>query len=209
MFRVIGCISEQHEPWLVVVAAILCAFGCFTTLSVLARARAGKNGRVDQRWLAVAATTGGASIWTTHFVAMLAYHPGFVVGYDVPLTFLSIAFAVSLTWMSFAVALQRNALAGGVLFGVAVGATHYTGMRALSAPAQFHWDDRYVAASIVIGVLLGVAAMRMFTRRPGLPGRLTAGLLMTLAIAGLHFTAMSALTLQLDPLVPVASDNGV
>jgi signal transduction histidine kinase len=202
MIRVLGCITQQHEIWLVGVAAIICAFGCFTTLSVLSRARAG-NG--DRLWLAIASFTGGATIWTTHFVAMLAYHPGFAIGYDIPTTILSILFAVSLTGIAFGVALHVNAPLGGALFGAAVGAMHYTGMAALSAPAHFHWHGDYVFASVVTGVVFGAASLYGFAKRPALSWRLGAAVLMTLAIAGHHFTAMSALTLELDPLISLTS----
>jgi signal transduction histidine kinase len=201
MLRVLGCVTQQHEIWLVGVAAIICAFGCFTTLSVLSRARAGKG---DSLWLGIASFTGGATIWTTHFVAMLAYQPGFAVGYDVPTTILSILFAVSLTAAAFSVALYVNATAGGALFGAAVGAMHYTGMAALSAPAHFHWHGDYVFASVVTGIVFGAAAL-YFAKRTALSWRVGAAVLMTLAIAGHHFTAMSALTLELDPLVPLTS----
>jgi len=206
MIRILGCLTDQHELWLVGVAALLCAFGCFTTLSVLARARADSGGRLDMRWLAAAAITGGATIWTTHFVAMLSYHPGFAVGYDIPLTALSILFAVTITWIGFAVALRFHPAAGGAVFGAAVGAMHYTGMTALSAPAHFHWDPIYVAASVATGILFGAGALYVFARRRGLLWRLTAAVLLVLSIAGHHFTAMSALTLQLDPLVRVTTD---
>jgi signal transduction histidine kinase len=205
MIRVLGCITEQHEPWLVGVAAILCAFGCYTTLSVLARARIDPTGRGDRGWLAAAAITGGATIWTTHFVAMLAYHPGFAVGYDIPLTALSILFAVTITWIGFALALHVHPVLGGAVFGAAVGAMHYTGMSALSVPADFHWDPAYVVASVAIGILFGIAALYIFTHRDALRWRIVAAGLMVLAIAGHHFTAMSALTLRLDPVVGVTS----
>jgi signal transduction histidine kinase len=206
MFRILGCLTDQHEPWLVIVAAIICAFGCFTTFSLLARARHRSGGESDWRWLAVASVTGGATIWTTHFVAMLAYHPGFAAGYDIPLTLLSILFAVSLTWAAFATALRYSAPLGGVLFGIAVGTMHYTGMSALSAPADFHWDPAYVAASLAIGVGLGAAALWLFMRSAAPRRVLCATALLTLAIAGLHFTAMSALTLTLDPMAAMPSE---
>ncbi|MGH6980180.1 MAG: MHYT domain-containing protein [Stellaceae bacterium] len=205
MIRILGCITDQHEPWLVGLAAIICAFGCFTTLSVLARARA-EGKALDGRWLGASALTGGATIWTTHFVAMLAFHPGFVLGYDVPITAMSILFAVTITWFGFATALRVSPMIGGALFGAAVGAMHYTGMAALSAPAHFHWDGPYVLISIATGIAFGAVALHVFATRTRLRWRLLATLLMTFAIAGHHFTAMSALTLQLDPAVRVTSD---
>jgi NO-binding membrane sensor protein with MHYT domain len=38
MIKVLNCIAEQHSLTLVVLAAVVCAFGCFTALSLLTRA---------------------------------------------------------------------------------------------------------------------------------------------------------------------------
>jgi len=40
MIRVLGCIFQQHDLRLVVLAALLCALACTTALSMIARARA-------------------------------------------------------------------------------------------------------------------------------------------------------------------------
>jgi signal transduction histidine kinase len=201
MLRIYGCITEQHDLRLVVLAALICSLGCHTALSLLARAR-GPGRRVSRPWLAAAAAVAGSGVWATHFVAMLAFRPGFLVGYDIGLTGLSIAIAMSMTWLSFAVALHyRSPLLGGALFGAAVGAMHFTGMSAMSVPARLHWDPLYVQASLVIGASLAALALRTHSRGPALGYRIGSTLLLTLAIAGLHFTAMAAVGLEPDPLV--------
>ena len=204
MIRVLGCIVEAHDIRLVVLAAIICAFGCYTTLTVLERARVGDQQRVNWHWLAAAAIVAGASVWTTHFVAMLAFRASMPIGYDVLLTILSIVLAVLVSWLAFALAHRFSAPSlGGALFGAAVGAMHYTGMAALSVPAEAHWDWGYVASSILIGVVLGAAALRVFAGGVDLSRRLFATTLMALAIAGHHFTAMTALALSPSPLIEV------
>jgi len=120
------------------------------------------------------------------------------------LTILSIVIAVLVSWLAIALAYRFAAPSlGGALFGAAVGAMHYTGMAALSVPADAHWDGGYVAASILIGVVFGAAGLRVFSGGVTLPRRLIATTLMALAIAGHHFTAMTALALSPNPLVPV------
>ena len=47
------------------------------------------------------------------------------------------------------------------------------------------------------------AAMRVLLRRPALGGRLMAVALLVLAICGLRFTAMAAVTFVPDPLIAV------
>lgn len=201
MIRILGCITQQHDLRLVGLAVVVCALGSFTALSVLARARdAGL--RRGWSWLMAAAIVAGASVWTTHFVAMLAYRPGLPIAYGIGLTALSIVIAVSVTGLGYVVALRFDAPEiAGALFGIAIGAMHYLGMAALSVPAHLRWDSAYVAVSLAIGVVFGAGALRAFARG----SLLAATVLMTAAIVGLHFTAMSALTLDPDPLIPMAA----
>jgi len=75
MIRIIGCITEQHDLRLVLLAAAICAAGCYTGLSLLSRARGRGASPGARRWTAAAALVAGATVWTTHFVAMLAFQP--------------------------------------------------------------------------------------------------------------------------------------
>jgi signal transduction histidine kinase len=202
MFRILGCITEEHDSRLVILAAIICAFGCYTALNLLARAHGGAKGPVGWRWLAAAAVVAGAAVWTTHFVAMLAYRPGLPIGYDLGLTTLSIVIAMLVTWIGFVITLRFNdPTAGGAIFGMAIGAMHYTGMAALNVPARPHWDAALVGLSLIIGVVFGAVGLRVFARGAKLVWQLAGTSCLTLAIAGLHFTAMTALTLEPDPTV--------
>jgi signal transduction histidine kinase len=197
MIKVLSCITGQHSVPLVLLAAAVCAFGSFTALSLLGRARDQKAGAIDWRWLLAASAVAGASVWSTHFVAMLAYRPASLqLGYDMGLTALSIAIAMLVTLIGFSIVLYLKApAAGGAVFGIAVGSMHYTGMAALTAPATSEWDHLYVAASLIIGIAGGAVSLHVFARRNTWRGLMNGANLMCLAIAGLHFTAMSALTL--------------
>jgi NO-binding membrane sensor protein with MHYT domain len=86
MLRLYGCITQQHDLRLVVLATIICLFGCYTALRLLVRARSAAHAEIDWRWLTAASVVAGAAVWTTHFVAMLAFRPGIPIGYDIPLT---------------------------------------------------------------------------------------------------------------------------
>jgi signal transduction histidine kinase len=202
MYQIYDCIAERHDPYLLLLAVAICAVGCLTALSLLARARDGSSRRSTRLWLGAAAFVAGAAIWSTHFVAMLAFQPGMPLGYDLDLTALSIALGMSLSWVGFAIALRyRTPASGGAVFGAAICAMHYTGIAALRVPAHLHWNAGFAHASLVIAILFGAAALRVFAGGSGLRRRIAATGLMMLAIAGLHFTAMTALSFEYDPLV--------
>jgi signal transduction histidine kinase len=205
MLSVVTCITEQHDIRLVILAGLICAFGCYTALGLLARAAAASESR-RFAWLAGAAVVFGSGVWATHFVAELAYKPGIPTGYGVGLTSLSILIAMGMSWLGFAVVqLRRSAALGGAVVGASIGAMHYTGMAALSVPADVHWYSGYVLASLLIGVALGAAALKVNERLADARHRAMGAGLLVLAIVLLHFTGMTAVTLVPNPLVPMSS----
>ncbi len=200
MLRLYGCIAQQHDLRLVLLALIICLFGCYTALRLLVRARSPADRDVDWRWLTAASVVAGAAVWTTHFVAMLAFRPGIPVAYDIPLTTLSIALAIVITWLAFALTLRFAAPAtGGIVFGLAIGIMHFTGMAALDMPAAIHWDATMVLVAFTLGLVFGALGLHVAFHRLGFAGQLAAVTLLGAAIAGLHFTAMAAATLAPDP----------
>ena len=198
-----ACIVEQHDLRLVVLAALVCLFACFTATNLLADAQE-SSGKRRQLWHLAAATLFGVGVWTTHFIAELAYRPGIPIGYDITLTLLSIAVSVVLTWIGLGIVLQFGIRhVGGAVVGLAIGAMHYTGIAALRAPADLLWDPIMVAISVGTGAAMAAAAMEVLGSEPGLGNRVGATMLLVAAIVGLHFTGMAALTLRLNPAVDV------
>jgi diguanylate cyclase len=202
MFRVLNCLSGQHDLRLVTLAIFVCFLASFVGINLFGRATDTK-GRSRLGWLALAGAAAGCGIWATHFIAMLAYEPGVPVAYDIALTALSLAFAGAITGFGFALAvgkpkLSRAALAGAVIGG-GVGSMHYTGMWALEFPGRITWHPGLVVASILFGIVLAGAAMAVATRYKGKGYDLAAALLLMLAIVSHHFAAMGAVDVIADP----------
>ena len=89
MFRVLTCLGGQHDLRLVVLAGVVCVITSLVAINLLHRARQTKS-YSRWIWIVTAGVAGGCGIWATHFIAMLAYEPGFPVAYDVFLTGLSL-----------------------------------------------------------------------------------------------------------------------
>jgi signal transduction histidine kinase/CheY-like chemotaxis protein/HPt (histidine-containing phosphotransfer) domain-containing protein len=201
MLYVIGCITQEHDLKLVLLAGLLCIFSCVAATSMISRARV-SAGRPRLFWLCAAGTVSGCGIWATHFVAMLGYRPGFPVEYDVSLTLLSVVIAIVLSGAGFAIALgRRGPVLGGAVTGVAVSAMHYVGMAAVRAPADVVWSIPYVSASVAVGMVLSSLALFFIVRRDTLRGAALGAGLFVLAICSMHFTGMTAVTFVLNPLV--------
>ena len=203
MLVVLSCVTQQHDLRLVLLAAALCLFASATAMSMLARARAAED-RYRHYWLVAAGLVTGTGIWATHFVAMLAYRPGLPVDYNISGTVLSALIAVAICTLGFVLALHRpGALLGGAVTGIAIGAMHYIGMMAVRVPAHATWNGNMIAASLAIGVAGGAAALTVAARRPGPLTLWGSTLLLTLAICGMHFTGMAAVTFRPDPTILV------
>ena len=203
MLRVLGCITEQHDLRLVLLAGLLCLFACGTAFGMIMRARESEP-RLRMFWLVAAGTVAGCGIWGTHFVAMLAFQPGLPVAYDAGLTILSVVIAASLCSLGFILALRpRSAALGGALTGAAISVMHYAGMTAVRVSADANWDRNYIVASVLIGVVLSAAAMHVAFKSRGPSGYVLGTLLFTLAICGMHFTGMSAVIYVPNPLIAI------
>jgi diguanylate cyclase (GGDEF)-like protein len=208
MYRVFDCIATEHDLWLVVLAAGICALGSYTAISLLHHVRR-SGARTWWLWLTVSATSTGFGIWATHFIAMLAFSPGVTTGYNIALTGFSLIVAIVLTGLGLAVAvtplLRAKPWIGGAMVGGGIAAMHYIGMAAFEVPGRVVWDPILVAASIALGGIIGAAALSAGLRGEALKWRIIGALLLTAAICSLHFTAMGAASIIPDPRIEVSA----
>src|SRR3979411_3216983 len=161
MFRVLTCLTAEHELRLVALAGLICFLASFAAVCLLHRAVAAQA-RARWIWIATAGAATGCGIWATHFIAMLAYDPGVVVGYGLALTILFLFLASRIPSVGCRAAWagrpRRAAPIGGAIVGGGVACMHYLGMSALALPGHIDWAPDLVLASIIIGMLLGAAA---------------------------------------------------
>jgi diguanylate cyclase (GGDEF)-like protein/PAS domain S-box-containing protein len=207
MLKVYSCIAHQHDLRLVALAAFICALASFTAVNLLDHARR-TNGWMEHVWLGVAAMASGFGIWATHFIAMLAFSPGLPTGYNSILTLLSLVAAILLTGAGLSVAVLMRfwgaSWLGGAIVGGGIAVMHYTGMAAFEVPGIMVWDWSLVAISILLGVLIGAVALPVGLRRGSFKWKICGALLLTLAICGLHFTAMGAVAVLPDGTIDVS-----
>ncbi len=198
MLRLVGCVTQQHDIRLVGMAVLVCLLACGVALNLFGRALAAA-GRERAVWLAGVALAFGGGVWATHFVAMLAYRPGIPFGFSLPLTLLSLLLPVAGAGLAFGTLANapRDAaarLVAGALLGVSVSAMHLTGMAAMQVAARVQYD----LPTVVAAVLIGVAFACLGVRASAAGREVQALALLALAVCGMHFTAMSAVTLTPD-----------
>jgi diguanylate cyclase (GGDEF)-like protein/PAS domain S-box-containing protein len=209
MLKIYNCIATAHDLRLVVLAAIVCALSSFAAFRLLHHART-VQGQMRHIWLAVSAVSIGFGIWSTHFIAMLAFSPGIPSGYNIALTALSLMAAILLTGVGLAVAMipgfRAGPFFGGAIVAGGIAAMHYTGMAAFEIAGIVVWDFGMVAASIVLGAVLGAIALPVGLHDTSEKWKAAGAALLTLAICSHHFTGMAAVTILPDPNIAVPAN---
>ncbi|QND28960.1 EAL domain-containing protein [Sinorhizobium meliloti] len=189
MFSAIACIRDDHDWRLIVVAAVVCLAGSVATMLLLERARR-SAGSQRHLWIAVCAFACGVGVWSTHFIAMLAYDGGIPIAYGVGGTSFSIAVAIAASWVAFSVGLagtSRHAPAvGGLLLGLGIAAMHVSGMRAIEVQGRVAFDPETSFAAVLLGTLIAGLALHSFQVLRGVRGLAASILLLVAAICVLH-----------------------
>ncbi|MFF7474022.1 MHYT domain-containing protein [Streptomyces sp. NPDC008092] len=156
-------------------------------------------------WLALGAASIGCGIWTMHFIAMIGFHvQETTIHYDLGLTLLSLAVAILVVGIGVFAVGYRGATAAtlwtaGVITGLGVAAMHYLGMAALRFDGTIHYDRVTVALSVLIAIAAATAALWAAVSVRGFTASLGASLVMGLAVSGMHYTAMAAVSVDVHP----------
>jgi NO-binding membrane sensor protein with MHYT domain len=184
-----------------VLAYVMSVTGSLLALRCMVRARTHPD---RGGWLVAAAIAlGGTGIWVMHFIAMLGFSVQDVtIRYNVPVTLLSALIAMTVVWLGLSIVVRRRgdpwALPiGGCLTGLGVAAMHYSGMYGLETDAVLRYDPWLVALSIVVAVVAATAALWFGLHVRGVPATGGAAAIMGIAVSGMHYTGMFAMSAQM------------
>ncbi|MDT9694607.1 MHYT domain-containing protein [Streptomyces sp. P17] len=164
-------------------------------------------------WLALGSAAIGSGIWTMHFVAMM----GFTVKetpihYDKPLTFASLAVAIVMVGIGIFIVGYKGArgtalFTGGTITGLGIASMHYLGMAGLRLNGKLEYNTLTVAASVAIAMAAATAALWAAGQVRGFLWSVGASLVMGLAVSGMHYTGMAALSVQLHSASDVSTGD--
>jgi NO-binding membrane sensor protein with MHYT domain len=186
---------------------LLSVLGSLLGLTCAVRLRSAPSNGWRAWWLGLAAVAiGGTGIWTMHFVAMMGFSVvGSPIKYDVPTTAISAVIAVIAVGIGLAIvslgtrARRIRILIGGVLTGLGVAAMHYTGMFAMRLDGEINYAGPRVGASIAIAVVAATVALWLTITVRGTAAIVVSALIMGVAVNGMHFTGMSAMSVRVEP----------
>lgn len=195
-------IETSYSPTLVGASVVIASLASYTALDLAGRVTAA-HGRGRLAWLASGSAAMGLGIWSMHFVGMLAFEMPIEIAYDVPLVVLSALIAIAASGLAMFVIsridlpVERLVIAG-LIMGIAIAGMHYTGMAAMRMPAALSYEPLRFWLSIGIAITASMAALwiafrlRLDDTLLGRWRRAGSAVVMGLAIAGMHYTAMSA-----------------
>ncbi|MGH6975722.1 MAG: MHYT domain-containing protein, partial [Stellaceae bacterium] len=188
-------LNGAYNPMLVLLSMGVATWASFVALNVASRIWL-STGWTRIGWIVAAATAMGGGIWSMHFIGMLAFSLPVPVEYSVPTTLLSLAIAIDVTAIGFAIiATQRTTprlVLAGTIMGIGVAAMHYTGMAAIRLNATLSYDVTIVALSVVIACVAATAALWIAMREKNSLWRAGAALVMGAAVYGMQYTGMEA-----------------
>jgi NO-binding membrane sensor protein with MHYT domain len=164
-------------------------------------------------WLALGAAAIGSGIWTMHFVAMMGFTVhGAPIHYDKPLTYASLGVAIVMVGVGIFIVGYKGAsgtalFTGGTLTGLGIASMHYLGMASLELNGQLEYNTLTVGFSVVIAMAAATAALWAAGQVRGLVWSVGASLVMGLAVTGMHYTGMAAMSVHLHSGAPATGDS--
>ncbi|HSU75965.1 MAG TPA: EAL domain-containing protein [Burkholderiales bacterium] len=205
----VAAVIGTYDYWLVVLSVLVATLASSTALELTTRIT-NSQGRSAKLWLLGGAFSMGMGIWSMHFIGMLAFSLPVPMGYDVPITLLSMVIAIIVSGFALYIVSRerltaRRLLAAGALMGLGIASMHYTGMAAMQTSPPIQYDPALFAASIAIAILASLAALSIaFALRTDslwmIYAKYAAALVMGIAIAGMHYTAMAAANFAPDTI---------
>jgi NO-binding membrane sensor protein with MHYT domain len=191
-----------YDPTLVMLSILVAITGALTGLAMTA-GYSPATGRGQMGLLKGAIIIGG-SIWSMHFIAMLALKTPFPISYDFVQTMLSLYVAIVGTGLGLWVVARRklgplSGVLGGMIMGGAIAGMHYLGMEAMRGCGLGYFAPG-VAASVAVAMVASGIALWFALRKRGPGETLLGGVLLGLAIPSVHYTGMAATN-----IVPIAS----
>ena len=125
-----------YNYWMVILSIVVAILASYAALNLATRITASKDATA-RAWLLGGAFSMGTGIWSMHFLGMLAFSLPIPMGYDVPVTLLSMLIAILVSGFALYVVSRKTLrwprlLLAGALMGSGIAAMHYTGMAAMA-----------------------------------------------------------------------------
>lgn len=208
-----NALSLDYNYWLVLCSFLVAWMGTYAGLTIVISIQSSVSRFAKAAWLVAGSLTLGCSVWSMHYIGMLAFTLPVPTQHHMGLTLISIVPAVlasfiALLQLSKKQQSRKSTLVSGLFLGVGIGTMHYVGMAAMTGAFTLVYDPWIFALSIITAIGLAIVSLssrntsllignsetlnRLFISAP----------IMGLAITGMHYTGMQASIFLSNPGAP-------
>jgi len=186
---------------MVVLSILVAIFGSYTALAHIQRMRL-STGRASYIWMLAGGVSFGISIWSMHFIGMLAMHFAVPISFDSRITFISVLPAVITALFGF---YQLRAIkpsffrimSSGLIMGLGIVIMHYLGLHAMQVTPSIKFDPLVFLVSVAIAGLaaFGIPYVVYAGEKLHLNSMVyngLGGIAIGLALAAMHYTGMAS-----------------
>ncbi|WP_330960188.1 MHYT domain-containing protein [Photobacterium sp. 53610] len=210
--------SGEYDSTLVAISLLISVGASLLALSLAELAKQSPTQVMRRIHILTGAASLGVGVWAMHFIGMLAFELCTTVNYQINITLLSVLPSFLASWVTLHLLTKQTVsnarlLLCGITVGLGIGAMHYIGMAAMVLGPALKYDPVLFMLSIVVAASLATLALWIsfgLRKRLNLTGylpQLIASVVMGLAIAGMHYTAMEATRFVGQPDPEFSSDN--
>ena len=187
---------ETYNLWWVTVSVLIAIFSSYAAFYASSRITRCYSTIEKLIWIVISSLTLGIGIWAMHFIAMLALNLQCHVDYEWLLTAVTIFPVVLVSGVVLGVSSIKPIpiWLNSIFLGGGIGLTHYIGMGAMQLDGgDIRYNPTFFVLSIVVAVLLAFITLKskgkivLFGNE-----NIFTSLIMGLAAAGMHYTAMFA-----------------
>jgi len=200
-------IVATYDVYLIILSVAIAVIASYTALNLAGQVMVAQEGLGRNLWLAGGAIAMGIGIWSMHFIAMLAYKLPIPMTYDLSIVLVSITVVIVSCGRAFFIVSRKRKgklqlLAGSIFMGLGIVAMHYTGMAAMQVEAIAQYNPKLVAFSVAIAICASLIALWLAfylhakTMLIGNMQKIGSAIVMGNAIAGMHYTAMAAVSFK-------------
>ena len=202
--------QSHYRTWIVIASIMVAIFSSFCAFEMIER-----FAHVTKRifWLPVGAIIFGVGVWSMHFIGMLAFHLSSPITYDPIISTASVIPAIVAASILLHTISKKNTslktlIFAGAFIAVGICAMHFIGMSAIHIDGILRYRPVLFFLAFLIVTVLAITSLVIrvfltkvaFTQRPFISS-LVSGTVMGLAIASMHYVAMTATSfIHLHPL---------
>lgn len=200
-------LTATYNGQLVVLSLVIAVIGSYIALDLAGQVSISQGRTRQLLWLIGGSFALGISIWLMHFISILAYRLPIPITYDLLIVLVSMVVAIAGSGAGLFVVSRQSPswlklVTGGVYVGLGMLGLYFTAIAAMRLAAVVSYDLKLIVLSSVVAISLSLSGLWLAfhpsaqTHVPKSLRKFGSALLVGVAIDGMHYIAMAAVSFQ-------------